>query len=260
MALHRHALKLLVAAVMLGVSLSSSAAEPLVDTVAKIKHSVVGVGTFQYTRRPQSKFMGTGFVVGDGRHVITNDHVVPKVVEEHEKEFLAIFTGHGTAAKAIKAEIVAQDPLHDLALLKFEGRKITPFKLAKDKTVKEGQEIAFTGFPIGMVIGLFPVTHRGIVSAITPVIEPVYHSSQLDPNRIRRLRDPYTVYQLDATAYPGNSGSPVYSQHSGRLLGVINKVFVKETKEMVIEKPSGITYAIPSRYVRELMEKSGVKP
>ena len=51
--------------------------QPLVDTIARVKPSIVGVGTVQKTRRPPSILRGTGFVVADGRHVITNAHVIP---------------------------------------------------------------------------------------------------------------------------------------------------------------------------------------
>ena len=60
----------------------------------------------------------------------------------------------------------------------------------------------------------------------------------------------------DATAYPGNSGSPVYRAQDGVVIGVINKVFVKSTKENVLKDPSGITYAIPIRYGRALIDKA----
>ena len=62
--------------------------------------------------------------------------------------------------------------------------------------------------------------------------------------------------QLDATAYPGNSGSPLFDPATGRVLGVINSVLVKGNKEAAIEKPSGISYAIPVRYVHELLKKA----
>ena len=55
------------------------------------------------------------------------------------------------------------------------------------------------------------------------------------------------IFQLDATAYPGNSGSLLYDPETGEVVGVINKVFVKESKEAFLEKPNGITYATPVR-------------
>ena len=62
------------------------------------------------------------------------------------------------------------------------------------------------------------------------------------------------VYQLDATAYPGNSGSPLYHASSGEVIGVINKVYVKSTREAVLSDPSAITYAIPIRFLLPLLQ------
>ena len=64
------------------------------------------------------------------------------------------------------------------------------------------------------------------------------------------------MFQLDATAYPGNSGSPLYDGNTGLVIGVINSVFVKGAKENVLRDPSGITYAIPARYVQELLKRT----
>ena len=80
-------------------------------------------------------------------------------------------------------------------------------------------------------------------------------SRQLTPALIKRLKAAYRIFQLDATAYPGNSGSPLYDEQTGQVIGVINSVFVKGTKEAAIENPSGITYAIPSQYVSALLDK-----
>ena len=75
---------------------------------------------------------------------------------------------------------------------------------------------------------------------------------------INRLQKPYMVFQLDATAYPGNSGSPLYDIHNGHVVGIVNKVFVKGTKEHAITRPSGITYAIPSKYAHQILKGAGV--
>ena len=63
------------------------------------------------------------------------------------------------------------------------------------------------------------------------------------------------MFQLDATAYPGNSGSPVFELDNGRVVGVINSVLVKETRESVLSNPSGITYAIPAKYIQQLLKE-----
>jgi S1-C subfamily serine protease len=63
------------------------------------------------------------------------------------------------------------------------------------------------------------------------------------------------VYQLDGTAYPGSSGSPLYDGGTGEVVGVVNMVFVKGLKENALAQPSGISYAIPVRHLRELVTK-----
>jgi len=44
------------------------------------------------------------------------------------------------------------------------------------------------------------------------------------------------------------------------IVAVVNSVFVKESKESVLDKPSGITYAIPIVHVRALLEEAGSAP
>ncbi|MEO6696770.1 MAG: serine protease [Gammaproteobacteria bacterium] len=231
-------------------------ASELIKVIEKLKPSIVGVGTFKQTRSPPINFLGTGFAVGDGRHVITNAHVVQTLLETEKKESLIVMVGQGKEGQAREAKRVAVDPDHDLALLQISGEALQALQLGDSDTVREGQAVVFTGFPIGMVLGLYPVTHRGIVSALTPIVQPGLSSKQLDEKMIKRLRDSaYTVFQLDATAYPGNSGSPLYDPETGTVYGIINMVFVKGTKETALTQPSGITYAIPGKYLQDLLRK-----
>lgn len=239
---------------LVGVSIASQATE-FADIVAKVKPSIVGVGSFLPTRAPQSQLFGTGFVVGDGYHVITNAHVAQKELNVAAKEKLAVFVGSGKQGEVREARVLVLDEAHDLALLRISGTRQPALTIGDSTRVREGESYAFTGFPIGFVLGLYPATHRGIVSSITPIATPVGDSRQLTPEMIKRLKDTYTVFQLDATAYPGNSGSPLYDVETGDVIGVVNSVFVKTTKEAVIENPSGITYAIPARYVNRLLKR-----
>lgn len=228
-------------------------------TVARIKPSIVAVGTLVRTRQPPAQFKGTGFVVGKGRHVITNAHVLPARLDKAKKEVLTVISGRGRG-RVHRATLVGKDDRHDLALLAIADGPLPAMSLGKVAGVREGKLYAFTGYPIGPVLGLFSVTHRGIVSAISPVAIPQVSARTLNPETMRRLGNPYDVFQLDATAYPGNSGSPLYDVATGAVVGVINKVFVKQSKENVLSKPSGITYAIPVNHVRALMKKHGVSP
>lgn len=246
--------------VLLAVMFSFVAqAANLADTLEKVKASIVAIGTVQPARRPPAKFQATGFVVAQGRHIITNAHALPNFLDTQNKETLAVFIGQGNQVESRLATRVATDPDHDLALLEIEGAPLPPLRLGESQRLREGQDIAFTGFPLGVVLGLFPVTHTGIISAISPVAIPTPAAGQLDAITLKRLKgELFEVLQLDATAYPGNSGSPLYEPHTGQVIGVINKVFVQESKETLLEKPSGITYAIPIRYVQALLKQNGV--
>jgi serine protease Do len=245
------------AAIMISTGQPAYSAD-LTQVIEKVRPSVVGVATFQKTRNPSISFRGTGFAVGDGSFVLTNAHVVPTILDAASKESLVVLVGRGQDAQMREAEKVAQDLTHDLALLKIKGDPLKALSIGDSAQVREGQEYAFTGFPIGTVLGLYPVTHRGMISALTPVAIPTHNSGQLDEKAIARLRSPFEVFQLDATAYPGNSGSPLYRTDTGAVIGIVNMVFVKSTKEHALAEPSGISYAIPSRYLRDLLREKGV--
>lgn len=230
----------------------------IVDLLPAIKPSIAGVGSVYPLRTPRIRLMGTGFVVADGRHVITNAHVPPTNMEEDKGEALAVFLRGPSGIQVRKATQVASEPERDLTLLKIEGDPVPALKVATNPRAREGQLYYFTGYPIGAVLGLYPATHRAGLAAIAPVYSPPATSHGLTAKLIKRAEDPYLIYQLDATAYPGNSGSPLYDGDSGEVIGVINSVFVKGAKENAIKDPSGITYAIPAQYVIALMRKAGL--
>ncbi len=239
---------------------ASWASAELPETIVTVKQSILAVGTYQRTRSPSAIFRGTGFVVGDGRHILTNAHVLPDALDHDQSETLAVFYKSRNKDRLRSARVIAVDRIHDLALLRMAGGPLPALSLGDSAGVREGELYAFTGFPIGMVLGLYPVTHRGIVASITPIAIPALRAGQLDPKLLRRLNQPYRVFQLDGTAYPGNSGSPLYHPDTGVVVGIINKVFVKESKENLLSKPSGISYAIPIEYARKLMRDHNLKP
>lgn len=227
-----------------------------IDTIARVKRSVVAVGTFDPDRSPAFLFRGTGFAVGDGTTIATNAHVLPSRIDSEHNEVLAILVpGQGNDATRVReVRRAAVDDGSDLALLKLDGTPLLPLALHGGGSVREGQEVLITGFPLGGILGAYAATHRGMISAITPLAIPQDRAADLDPAVIRRLNSgSYRVFQLDATAYPGNSGSPVYDPATGDVLGIVNMVFVKGTKEAALTHPSGITYAVPASHLQALL-------
>ncbi len=229
-----------------------------VEVVAKIKPSVVGIGIHTPTSQPQNILRGTGFVIGNGHYIVTNAHVLPTILDDQLLQKMAVFIGSGKNAKVREAEIITTSALYDLAILKISGSALPAMTLANKNLYPDGSAIAFTGFPIGGVLGLYPVTHRGIIASITPSVVPAASAEKINLTMLKRMKNPYLVYQLDATAYPGNSGSAMYDMSTGKVVGIINKVFVQSTKEAVISNPSGITYAIPVKFLYQILQENNI--
>lgn len=247
---------LLLAVGLSGLLWAAGVQAGLSDTIERIKPSIVVVGTFDKLRSPQFQMRGTGFAVGDGTLIATNSHVVPALPETEGREAIAALVRHGDTMQARVLRLLFRDNEHDLAVLRLNGPALPPLTLKSSDSVREGDSVALTGFPIGGVLGFTPVTHRGIVSSITPIAPPSGNASQLKDKSILRLRSgSFAIFQLDATAYPGNSGGPLYDADTGEVVGILNMVFVKATKEAVLEKPSGISYAIPARHLSTLLKQ-----
>lgn len=229
--------------------------------IASARPSVLPVGTFSPTDSPRFGFRGTGFVVGDGTLVATNFHVLPPGADTAEPGSgpqLMVLTGRsGELSTGRRARVVATDRVRDLALLRIEGAPLPALALAEPGSVREGTEIALMGYPIGGTLGFAMVTHRGIVASITTAALPAATASNLDPRALLRLREGnFELLQLDATAYPGNSGGPVFETATGRVVGVVNMVLVKAGRESALSAPTGISYAVPVAALRALIAEA----
>ena len=224
--------------------------------VESVSSTVVAIGIYSPLKQAGNQIRGTGFVVGDGKWVITNHHVVDEVLDPSVVEYYVAVHGKGKQVNALNATIEAVDIKHDLALLRI-NEALPAATLSSQAILPAGHEIAITGYPIGAVLGLYAATHRGYIAAVTPDALPNANSSQLTVDMLARLENADLIYQLDATAYPGNSGSPLYLPKTGEVIGVINKVFITGGKESAISTPTGISYAIPVKHVHALLNRVG---
>jgi S1-C subfamily serine protease len=227
-------------------------------TIARVKASIVAVGTFERTRSPAFAFSGSGFAVRNGLEIVTNEHVLRKTLDTERNETLAVaFRNADGSVEVRPARRVVSDASQDLAVLEFDGKPLPALRLGNSTRVREGETYLLTGFPIGAVLGLHPVTHRTMIAAVTPIAIPASRADMLDARAVRQLAaGAYSVFQLDGTAYPGNSGSPLYDAASGEVIGIVNSVLVKGTKESALSQPSGITYAIPANRLEALLERA----
>lgn len=163
---------------------------------------------------------GTGVIIDDIGHIITNNHVI----EGADTVEVKLSTG-----ETYEAKIVGQDPNSDLAVLKIDAKNLKPAKLGDSDKVRVGEWVIAGGNPFG----LDNTITTGIVSA-----------------RGRTLSGgtKYEDYiQTDAAINPGNSGGPLVNLKS-EVIGINTAIFSKNGGYM------GIGFAIPSNMVKSIVD------
>ena len=207
--LRKHVAAVCLSAICGSVLPVSVEADPI-EIIARVKESVVAIGTFERTRSPQFQFLGTGFAVNDGTVIVTNAHVVSQPRDTAHMESLVIVTGlpekdKGDQIRVREAKELVVDTDVDIAVLRVPGPALPTLKIKPSDSIREGQSVLFTGFPIGTVLGLFPATSRGMVSAITPIAIPQAKAGQLDALTIKRAPEQRSVSGVPARRH-GVSG------------------------------------------------------
>jgi len=233
--------------------------QSLSGIVSRCRPSILAVGTFSAMRSPRFTFSGTGFVIGDGTVVATCLHVVPDVGLSSERVDLVVqWRSDQGEMLWRRAKVLAQDRGRDLCLLKMEGAALPSLAVSDQDSVDaaEGSAVVLMGYPIGGALGFSVVTHRGMVSSRVNSISPAPSASSLSDLAVKGARaGAFDLLQLDATAYPGNSGGPVINADTVSVVGVVSMVLVKSTRESALTSPTGITYAVPSKYVGALLKQ-----
>jgi len=143
---------------------------------------------------------GSGFVVSADGLVVTNKHVVADAKADY-----TVFTSDG---KKYEADVVARDPLQDLAVLKISGANFTPAKLGNSDSLKLGQ----TAIAIGNSLGEFKNTVS--VGVISGLARNITASGQGVGAEVIQ-----GVIQTDAAVNPGNSGGPLLNLR-GEVVGI----------------------------------------
>jgi serine protease Do len=143
---------------------------------------------------------GSGFIVSADGLIVTNKHVVADT-----KAAYTVFTNDG---KKYEAEVVARDPLQDLAVLKISGGTFVPARLGNSDALKLGQ----TAIAIGNSLGEFRNTVSvGVVSGLARTITATGEGVGTEVIQ--------GVIQTDAAINPGNSGGPLLNL-KGEVVGI----------------------------------------
>lgn len=164
---------------------------------------------------------GSGVIVSNEGHVVTNHHVVAGQQQIQ-------VTLHG--GKTLPARLIGEDALLDIAVLKIDGEgPFTPLKLGDSSQAQVGQLV----FAVGNPFGLGETVTQGIISA---------KERSLSDNQ----RD---LFQTDAAINPGNSGGPLVNLR-GEIIGINVAIYSPDRQNPGFQ---GVGFSIPSNDVKEAL-------
>jgi S1-C subfamily serine protease len=175
---------------------------------------------------PEQRATGSGFLIDDEGHLITNAHVVDGAEQ--------IEVTLGDDEESYEAELVGQDDSTDIAVLKIDAPADTlePLALGQSSELDVGDPVVAIGNPFG----LDRTVTAGIVSALQRQI------SAPDGFTISN------VIQTDAPINPGNSGGALIDA-AGEVVGVNSQI------ESNSQGNVGIGFAVPIDTAREVAQQ-----
>ncbi len=172
-------------------------------------------------RNPGVAGTGTGFLVSAEGYLLTNHHVI-----EDSKKVMVRIQG---VEDEVEAQVVAQDPDEDMAVLKLdlpEGVDLKPIQIAP-ADARRGQKVCVWGYPSLSTSTDTLVTTSGVVSA---------------------TKTPEGMVATDCEINPGNSGGPLFEAH-GAVVGMITQ------KTIATHRLSSYGLAIPAEKLRGYLEE-----
>ncbi len=198
----------------------------ITDLADRTKPSVVNIFPIQQSggtqemrgdRGPNPTGSGSGVIVDERGHIVTNNHVVGEAPEVEVRL--------SDRTKLI-AQVVGRDQDTDLALLKVTASRPLPYATFGDSsTVRVGQWVLAVGNPFG----LERTVTLGVVSGVG--------RENINLSRYENF------IQTDASINPGNSGGPLFNLR-GEVIGI---------NTAIINFAQGIGFAIPSNMAKQVM-------
>jgi serine protease Do len=176
---------------------------------------------FQDPREFGLQGQGTGVIVDNDGHILTNFHVVVDADE------VLVQTSDKSS---YKAGILGRDPRSDLAVLEIKDADFLAAKLGDSDKLEIGEWVVAMGNPFG----LGQTITAGIVSAKG---RSIIGGQQFED-----------FIQTDAAINPGNSGGPLVNL-DGEVVGINTAIFSRSGGYM------GIGFAIPINMAKEVMRK-----
>ena len=169
---------------------------------------------------------GSGFVIDEDGHIITNAHVVDGA------DSVSVTLGEG--GDTYDADVLGADPSTDIAVIQVDAPSdvLEPLSLGDSSQVRVGD----SAIAIGNPFGLDRTATAGIISAVQREISA--------PNGFT-ITD---AIQTDAPINPGNSGGPLLDT-GGRVIGINSQIESQSGGNV------GIGFAVPINTGREVAQQ-----
>ena len=207
------------------VTLSTAVSMPTTEVVKVLAPSVVNVSTelatpslFNAPFSPSG--IATGIILSPDGHVLTNYHVV----ETGQDITVTLSDGANH-----EAEIVGQDPVTDIAVIKIvDVQGLEPARLGDSSELEVGEDVIAIGHAMGLRGA--PTVSKGVVSALGRSVDTTRNTTIVD------------LIQTDASINPGNSGGPLVNSRA-EVIGI---------NTVVVSVGQGIGFAININDAKEV--------
>jgi len=194
-----------------------------IDTVGIKKERLSDLFGRVWERRYETQGIGSGVIVTEEGHVITNQHVIA------DKSKIRVTLHDG---KTYRAVLIGGDDDLDIAVLRIEGdAEFEPLIFGDSDRVQTGQMV----FAVGNPFGLGETVTQGIISAKERSIS-------------ERQRD---LFQTDAAINPGNSGGPLVNLF-GEIIAINVAIYKPDNQS---RGSDGVGFSIPSNDVRDAFKQ-----
>ncbi|MBK5251386.1 MAG: trypsin-like peptidase domain-containing protein [Peptostreptococcaceae bacterium] len=202
----------------------------VISAVAKkAMPSVVGITTVSIQNdlifgASKAEGVGTGVIVDSRGYILTNSHVI----NDGNTEAVTVLLSSG---ESLDAEVLWNDPILDLAVVKVEKTNLPVADLGNSDELIIGETAIAIGNPLGLTFER-SVT-AGIISGLNRSI-PISYSESID-----------SLIQTDASINPGNSGGPLLNAR-GEVIGI---------NTAKIQSGEGLGFAIPINIAKPIVDE-----
>ena len=185
--------------------------------------------------RQDSDGAGSGIIISEDGYILTNSHVV---------DLANTITVSFYDETQSEAELIGQDPLTDLAVIKVDKSGLKPLSISPNNNLRVGDWVVAIGNAIGLEGE--PTVTLGIVSALERELA-------IDSTYLTEL------IQTDAVINPGNSGGPIINEQ-GELVGIasagLNKLLMAKKDKYI---PENVNFAVATPIIVNLLKNKKIK-